>query len=82
MGKPNLPQHYYTKARVQLGILWDLSEDATLATCGNLKLEYSTDLGTWVLFADGIEIDRFLIPFEERSLARFKRQCSTYYKAP
>ena len=82
MDKPNLPPHYYQKARLQLGLLWELSEDATLGTCSNLKLEYSPNLGTWVLFADGIEIDRFVIPFEDHSLQRFKRQCSAHYKTP
>ena len=72
---------YYDEASAQLGELWSLSEDATVANCGNLQLLWSPTKWRWILESDGVEIDRFLLPFEHKSLARFQRICSAHYRS-
>jgi len=62
-------QSYYEKTVEQLGQLWSLSDDATVANCGNLKLIWSQTKWNWVLESDGVEISGFLLPF--KSLAVF-----------
>lgn len=85
MLKPDWPEKsfdsYYQKATEQLGNHWALSDDATVATCGNLQLIWSPKFWTWFLEADGLEIGRFQIPFEPNSLIRFKRLCSANYRS-
>jgi len=73
-------QSYYDKTVEQLGQLWRLSDDATVANCGNLKLIWSQAKWNWVLESDGMEIGGFLLPFNENSLKRFQRLCSAYYR--
>ena len=84
--KPDWPENrfdvYREEAKIQLGDLWSLSADATKALAGNLQLRYISERRTWFLFADGLEIGRFLIPFSnESSLASFQRLCSAHYRS-
>lgn len=82
---PDWPENrwkdYYDKALAQLGELWSLSEDATVANCGNIQLLWSPTKWTWFLESDGVEIGRFLLPFEEKSLTHFQRLCSYNYRS-
>jgi len=83
--KPDWPENrfdvYFQEAKTQLGALWSLSDDATVANCGNLQLLWSPTHWIWFLEADGVEIGRFLIPFDEKSLSRFRRLCSAHYRS-
>ena len=83
--KPDWPENrfteYFEKTKEQLGQLWSLSEDATVANCGNLQLLWAPKLWTWILESDGIEIGRFVLPFESGSFVRFQRLCSNHYRS-
>ena len=84
--KPDWPEKrfniYREEAVLQLGHLWSLSDDATIATCGNLKLIWSPEIWTWILKDDGVEIGRFRLPFSnDSSLDRFQRTCSVHYRS-
>lgn len=70
---------YLQKTREQIGGMWAISDDATIATCGNLELAWSEKYLTWSFRANGIEVDRFQLPLAEASIYRFRRQCSNNY---
>lgn len=82
---PDWPENrfddYLGEARAQLGKLWSLSEDATVANCGNLQLLWSPEHWTWILSDDGIEIGRFQLPLRPNSISRFHRLCSEFYRS-
>lgn len=83
--KPDWPvnrfKEYREEVKVQLGNLWFISQDATKAIAGNLQLRYIAEKKVWFLFADTVEIGRFLLPFSEESLVRFQRLCSANYQS-
>ena len=51
--KPDWPEssfgEYHQEAKKQLGLLWSLSDDATIGNCGNLKLLWSPTRWNWLL---------------------------------
>jgi len=82
---PDWPENrfseYFHAAKSQLGELWTLSDDATVANCGNLQLLWSPIFWTWILEADCVEIGRFILPFQGVAHSRFRRLCSAYYRS-
>jgi len=81
--KPDWPQssfvEYHQAVKKQLGLLWSLSDDATIGNCGNLKLLWSPTRWNWLLESDGKEIGRFVLPFTDNSLIRFQKLCSSEF---